>query len=230
MINYVRVCPLYCSIDPMLTGAQRAAPSFLKPLVLVAALVLPSFAVLVRVRMLLMAAAVGLRVVPCPLLLSMARCAELALRLLASSSAGCALFVVVASSAVWLAARRGAPHDALLIDVVRAGAETSSGRLTTGYHLGLVAAALQLRGEALPSRCSLLLVQVAAGVEVSVAVGLAHRLALRVTVDVDRCHCSLFHGRLAAIRMHPRVYDTHVCLLLDLSLSRLLASRVGERD
>lgn len=179
--------------------------------------------------MLLLMVVVARRVVPCPLLLSMAGRAELVLSLVASSSAGCAR-VVVAPSAVLLAAVRVAAHGVLLIEVVRAGAETSSGRLTTGDHLGLVAAALQLRGEALPSRRSLLLVQVAAGVEVSVAVGLGHCLVLGVAVDVDcRCHCSLFDGCLTAIRVHRRAYDTHVCLL-GLSLGRLLASGVGQSD
>ena len=178
------------------------------------ALVLSSFAVLVRVQIVLVLMVVGARRVGVVrallVLLSMGvvgRAAELAaLRLLVASSCACCARVVVAPSVVLLAAVRAAAHGVLLIQIVWVrvrSAETSSGRLTTGYHLGLVAAAaLQLRGGVGPLLpcllASLQLVLGAAGVEVSVAVGLGHGLLiLRVTVIVDvncRCHCSLFDG------------------------------------
>lgn len=179
----------------------------------------------------LLIAAVARRVVCCPLLLSMTARAVLALRLVPSSSAGYAL-VVVAPSVVVLAAVRAAAHAARLVEVVRAGAETSSGRLAAGDHLRLVAVALQLGGEALPSRCPLLLVQVA-GVEVSAVVSLRHLLALLQLIHAlhvhCRCHRSLFDGCLAPIRAHRTANDTHVCLL-GLGLGCLLGSCAGMRD
>ena len=149
---------------------------------------------------------------------------------LVASSAGCVR--VVASSVVLLAAAgRGAAagHGALLV-VVGAGGETSSGWLTAGDHLGLVAAALELRGEAFARRSSLLLVQIAAGVGVSAAVALGHRLGLGVAADVDcGCHCSLFDGCLSAILRHRSAHDAQMGLL-SLGLGRLLAAAVGKRD
>lgn len=144
----------------------------------------------------------------------------LALSLVASSCACCAL--VVASPIVLL----------LATTVVRAAAETSSGRLTiaAGEYLGLVAAALDLGGEGFSSRRSLLLVQVAAGVEVSVAVALGQCLGLRAAAYVDcGCHCSLFDGRLSALLWHWVTDDAQVGLL-SLSLGWLLASSVGKCD
>ena len=221
LIHIVFACDL-----PQKSITQIALPSFLYSLVLVA---LPAFAALVRRRWLLSARGVAAAgwIAASPLLL--VACAGewllalLRLRLLVASCACCAVGrLVVASSVVLLPAVRVATgaHGARLTQlavrcwVLRAGAETSSGRLTTCYPLGLVAAALQLRGESFASWGSLLLVLVAAGVEVSVAVALGHGLGLRIVADVDcRCHCSLFDGCLSAILRHRSTHDTHLLRL-----------------